>query len=791
MFKQFIIGVLSSITAHRLFPPPTNDGKSRSGSCILRLIAILIFIGLLCWAVGYVIVVAITGGPLSLYAGVKFLAENGFIALDKLFHPGFDVPPVATWAFWGFVGGTAIQGGREMRKFGRKGIGTLAALAPILLLGLNGIIKDINATSLRRGGIAMEAKLRAEKTEVTGVRNGLIENAEWKGTTDLHVAASLDLTLFPQSLLDKGADVNLKEEDGDTPLHVAAWKDASKAAALLLKNGANVNAVEENGRTPLHDTAWEDASEVAEILLKNGAQVNTKNKNGQTPLYVAAWKDASKVAEILLKNGAQVNTKDKNGRTPLHVAAYNNATGAAMLLLKNGAQVNTKNKNGQTPLYEAAWKDASEVAEILLKNGANVNAVKENGWTPLHAAAQEDASEVAEILLKNGAQVNTKNKNGQTPLYEAAWKDASEVAEILLKNGANVNAMEEDGWTPLHAAAWKDASEVAEILLKNGANVNAVEKNGWTPLHAAAREDASKAAALLLENGANVNPKNKNGITPLRLAEQNKAHRTAEVLRAHERDQKPVFSDMILVPAGEFQMGSNAKSDEQPVHTVYIDEFYMDKYEVTNAQYKRFLDTNPQWQKHQISSVYHDGDYLQHWNGNNYPTGKANHPVTYVSWYAAMAYAKWAGKRLPTEAEWEKAARGGLIDEKYPWGDYIDPTKANYNKNVGGTTFVGKYSSNNYGLYDMAGNVAEWCLDAYNEDFYESSPRQNPIVGGNLSILTTNFSQVTTNRVLRGGSWSTLAQSVRAADRTKGHPTLSYFGAGFRCVKGVTSSSGN
>ena len=227
------------------------------------------------------------------------------------------------------------------------------------------------------------------------------------------------------------------------------------------------------------------------------------------------------------------------------------------------------------------------------------------------------------------------------------------------------------------------------------------------------------------------------------------------------------------------------------MHTVYTDAFYMDKYEVTNAQYKTFVNANPQWQKNWISTEYHDGDYLYHWNGNNYPIGKENHPVIHVSWYAAMAYAKWAGKRLPTEAEWEKAARGGLVGKKYPWGDSIDSTKANYNKNVDDTTSVGPYSSNAYGLYDMVGNVLEWCLDEYDADFYESSPRQNPIAGANvLSVsVTTNSSEAPPERVLRGGSWSNLPQYVRVADRTKGSPKLSYFGTGFRCVRAIVSAS--
>ena len=120
------------------------------------------------------------------------------------------------------------------------------------------------------------------------------------------------------------------------------------------------------------------------------------------------------------------------------------------------------------------------------------------------------------------------------------------------------------------------------------------------------------------------------------------------------------LENMVLIPAGKFDMGSKDTESfyEQLVHTVHVNTFYMDTHAVTNLEYQQFLFENSNWQKDQIQDKFHDGDYLLNWDGNNYPVEQANHPVTWVSWYSAMAYAMWVGKRLPTEAEWEYAARG-------------------------------------------------------------------------------------------------------------------------------------
>lgn len=270
--------------------------------------------------------------------------------------------------------------------------------------------------------------------------------------------------------------------------------------------------------------------------------------------------------------------------------------------------------------------------------------------------------------------------------------------------------------------------------------------------------------------------------------------------RYHQNYQpKPSFdvvfgkdgAEMVLIPAGVFLMGSSAgEADEKPIHSVNLDDFYMDRYAVTNAQYKVFVDDNLQWCKHSIPREYHDGNYLKLWDEENcYPQGMGNHPVVSVSWYGAMAYAQWAGKRLPTEAEWEKAARGGLVGKTYPWGDSINRHKANYGKRWDGRnatirmTPVGSYPPNRYGLCDMVGNIREWCLDAYQSDYYKHSARHNPIADGDIEEVLSNFSTIKNSRVFRGGTWYYPAEYLRVSLRARDIPSFAVTSVGFRCVK--------
>ena len=265
---------------------------------------------------------------------------------------------------------------------------------------------------------------------------------------------------------------------------------------------------------------------------------------------------------------------------------------------------------------------------------------------------------------------------------------------------------------------------------------------------------------------------------------------------------------MALIPAGEFRMGSNhGYRDEKPVHTVYLDAFYMDKYEVTNAQYRRFVQETghrePEGRRPVRINRYYLGDEkFKLWSDDDF--NGDDHPVVGVKWEDAKAYAEWSGKRLPTEAEWEKAARGGPAGRKYPWGDWVTSNDGNFftvphpqgsdNRDKWKYTApVGSFPPNGYGLYDMAGNVSEWCADWYDREYYAKSPRRNP-TGPRRSRIRRIFEGG--QHVFRGGSWRASIPSdkpfdmpysdefttLRVAKRgyhSRDHATMC---KGFRCV---------
>ena len=222
---------------------------------------------------------------------------------------------------------------------------------------------------------------------------------------------------------------------------------------------------------------------------------------------------------------------------------------------------------------------------------------------------------------------------------------------------------------------------------------------------------------------------------------------------------------------------------EVPRHKVNLESFYINVHEVTNEEFKRFTDANPEWRKSNLPPALHNGQYLHDWTGNGYPEGKARFPVIYVTWHAAEAFCEWRGERLPTEAEWEFAARGGLEDAEFPWGDQLPGSgRANYSaEGHGQAVQVASYPANGYGLFDMAGNVWEYCLDEWQPDFYRHSPRTAPLAG-NRPATREEFLKVAGRRVIRGGSWGGSPVNLRVTYRDS-HPADGAANhVGFRCA---------
>jgi formylglycine-generating enzyme required for sulfatase activity len=227
---------------------------------------------------------------------------------------------------------------------------------------------------------------------------------------------------------------------------------------------------------------------------------------------------------------------------------------------------------------------------------------------------------------------------------------------------------------------------------------------------------------------------------------------------------------LVYVPAGEFSMGSdNGNSDETPVHKVTLDAFWIDQTEVTNAMYAKCVADGGMCPPPSAIRSEKRDDYYGVSEFDNYP-------VVYVNWSQASAYCSWAKRRLPTEAEWEKAARG-TDGRTYPWGDESpNANLLNYKANVGDTTEGGKYpdGASIYGAYDMAGNVWEWVNDWYGKTYYKNSPASNPL-GPDTDVY----------RVYRGGSWKGDDNSVRSGYRYGSGPSGTSDEIGFRCATGA------
>ena len=224
--------------------------------------------------------------------------------------------------------------------------------------------------------------------------------------------------------------------------------------------------------------------------------------------------------------------------------------------------------------------------------------------------------------------------------------------------------------------------------------------------------------------------------------------------------------NMVLITGGSFQMGSDQHAMAAPSHSVTVEPFYMDVHEVTNSQYQAFCEATG----HKLPEFWGIDRFK---SGPKYP----DHPVIGVSQHDATTYATWAGKRLPTEAEWEFAARAGRDQITYYFGDEADRNYARYNDPEAepGPVKVGSYPPNGFGLHDMAGNAWEWVSDWYGEHYYEVSPKENPTGPASGAF-----------KVFRGGGWHSGGSCISVHRRNALPQYWVDIAGGFRCVRDVS-----
>ena len=553
---------------------------------------------------------------------------------------------------------------------------------------------------------------------------------------------------------------------------------------------------------------------VVRLMLALGADPNERYSGGLTALMAAASNGEAETSEVLLAEGADIHTKDDFDMTALIWAALNGRTNMIGLLLDNGADIDTQSMYGAA-LMLAVMEGHARTAKALLDKGADVNAIDNDGKTALAYAKGERHAGIAYLLKKAGAaeipeEEDTLTEPSEDPTsiipVPAAKRirfgirtfeigDRLELGDLipgilqeeLVASGkyAGVRGIDR---SPKYMAKSQPNVSIEEARLKLVMERLSIQKMFLVYLTKLGTKYHIRVKVLnpdlSIDRIESATTDSEDGLFECMNELAQRFIFTTAVERQQAISYKKARSGMVYIPGGSFVMGSpkgeggydplgifKEGTDEHPQHEVYVDAFYMDKCEVTNAQYKTFCDTT----------------------GISYPSNpvgdldltyflkRPNYPVVNVSWYSAAEYAAWVGKRLPTEAEWEYACRAGTTTA-YNVGDNISLNDANYRGELGKdkwywTSPVGSFAPNAWGLYDMHGNAEEWCSDWYGKDYYEDSPSKNPL-GPPKQLV--NFLRY---RVVRGGSYGSDSINLRSARRNSSDPDFKHSDRGFRCAR--------
>jgi formylglycine-generating enzyme required for sulfatase activity len=461
----------------------------------------------------------------------------------------------------------------------------------------------------------------------------------------------------------------------------------------------------------------------------------------------------------------------------------------ARLLIENGAIVDARFTAGHTPLHFAAQGNRVNVLTYLLDQGANIEArtnadetaMSESNETPLHCATDFQCPGTVALLLERGANAEAVNIEGQTPLIIAVSRNNEKIISILLNKNVNMEAKDKLGRTALYIAVNNENESIARLLIGKRANVDSRDDDGWTPLFIAQKKGLKEIAILLEKNGAQ-HIKN-----PLEQTAPGKLFKSNHLI------------DFLWIPAGSFLMGSSEieagrSENEGPVHKVNFEKgFWMSKNEVTQTLWYEIMQTNPSaFKRGPNLNIPPDSQWLGKTslghNDNSSLINGFDNPVEEVSYDDCQKFISKLNEKeasykyaLPTEAQWEYACRA-MSKGPFSFNGEISHSKVVYANRNALLTDLGPNSTdttacvrsgepNNWGLYNMHGNVSEWCRDSWHENYTGA-----PVDGSSWNEERSSAF------VIRGGTFNSEGNDCRSTVRTFGLKNYRANDVGLRLV---------
>jgi ankyrin repeat protein len=343
------------------------------------------------------------------------------------------------------------------------------------------------------------------------------ENIQGKNTL-LHIASTYCQLKVMRLLMERTADINIRNAKHDSALHLAALSGSVEIIEMLLDNGVSVDLVNEENDTPLHVSALSGNLEATKTLVEKGAPLNNVNKNGFTPLLWAANKGREEVFRYLTEMGADINVPDAKKNTVLYHAAVSGSVEIIKIVLDKGMCADLKNVHHSTALHFSAFKGNLEVTIALVERGASLNTTTNDGVTSLHLAANNGKLEVFRYLTEMGADINITDNDRNTVLHHSAKSGNVEIIKIILDRGMSVNPTNANDYTPLHFSAIKNNLEPTKTLVERGASLTNASKYVTTPLLLAAKWGNLEVFRYLTEVGADIHARDANGYTTLHYA---------------------------------------------------------------------------------------------------------------------------------------------------------------------------------------------------------------------------------------------------------------------------------